>query len=166
MTPGAHRWLPTASASVGLVVAYALLPLTGRDRSWGVALGSLLLVATVPYVAVEVRSVLRGTAPFQDAVAAVVVVSTMAVVGPAATYYGLAAAGGHFEGLATKVDALYFTMSIVSTVGFGDIRPVGQGARLVTTLHIVVTIVVVGGAVRLLTWAARHRMTGGGSDRA
>ena len=53
-------------------------------------------------------------------------------------------------------------MSVVSTVGFGDVRPVGQGARLVTTLHIIFTIVVAGGSLRLLSWAARQRL---GEDR-
>lgn len=153
-----RRWLPTAAVVATLVVAYALLPLTGRDRWWGGALGTCLVLATVPVVVHRTRSVLRSPEPFQDAVAAVAIVATIVVVGPASIYFSMAAETGQFEGIVTKIDALYFTMSIVSTVGFGDVRAVGQGARLVTTLHIVFSIVVAGGSLRLLTWAARRRL--------
>lgn len=153
-----RRWAPSAAIVGGLAMGYALLPLTGPHRAWGAAVGILLVLAPVPVVVRRVRAILGSPEPFQEALAAVVVVSTLIVIGPASTYYGLATSRSEFEGLSTKIDALYFTMSVVSTVGFGDVRPVGQGARLVTTLHIIFTIVVAGGSLRLLSWAARQRL--------
>ena len=164
MTPAMRRWVTTGFVVATLVLAYAVLLLTGRDRWWGGALGTALVLATVPVVAHRARAVLRSSQPFQEAVAAVAVVSTLVVVGPAAVYVAMAAETGEFEGLVTKIDAIYFTVAIVSTVGFGDVRPVGQAARLVTTLHIVFTIVVAGGSLRLLTWAARRRLADRDAD--
>lgn len=165
MTPAMRRWVTTGFVVATLVLAYAVLLLTGRDRWWGGALGTALVLATVPVVAHRARAVLRSSQPFQEAVAAVAVVSTLVVVGTAAAVYvAMAAETGEFEGLVSKIDAIYFTMAIVSTVGFGDVRPVGQAARLVTTLHIVFTIVVAGGSLRLLTWAARRRLADRDAD--
>ena len=38
--------------------------------------------------------------------------------------------------LQTHVDALYFSLSIVSTVGFGDVHATGQAARAIVSLQI------------------------------
>jgi voltage-gated potassium channel len=60
-------------------------------------------------------------------------------------------------GIATKIDALYFTVTIVSTVGFGDITATGQGARALVTAHMIVNLVLLTVAIRLLSWALKQR---------
>ncbi len=50
------------------------------------------------------------------------------------------------------------TVTVFSTVGFGDITPKTEVAQLVTTVQMLVDLVVVGVVVRLiLTTAARGR---------
>lgn len=49
-----------------------------------------------------------------------------------------------FTGLVTRTDALYFTITTVSTVGYGDIHAVGQAARALVTMMIVFDIVFLG----------------------
>lgn len=48
----------------------------------------------------------------------------------------------------TRIDAIYFTITTLSTVGFGDIRPVTEQARLWVSIQIiaglVITIYVIG----------------------
>ena len=64
------------------------------------------------------------------------------------------------NGLSTKIDALYFEMTMVSTVGFGDVAAVSQGARFVATLNMLMNMVFLGASLRLLGWAVqRHRET-------
>ncbi|SNQ50709.1 Ion transport 2 domain protein [Frankia canadensis] len=53
----------------------------------------------------------------------------------ATTYYSLAYYGQEMAGIRTRTDALYFTVTVLTTVGFGDIRAVGQTARVVVTLQ-------------------------------
>ena len=53
---------------------------------------------------------------------------TFLVVSFAAVYYVLGTEmEGQMNGISTKTDSLYFTVTMLSTVGFGDITAVGQG---------------------------------------
>jgi hypothetical protein len=52
--------------------------------------------------------------------------------------------------LSTKTDALYFSLTITGTVGFGDIHPVTQAARALVALHIAFNIAYLGTAVSAL----------------
>ena len=46
------------------------------------------------------------------------------------------ASPGQIEELHTRTDALYFTLSTMATVGYGDVHAVGQAARaLVCARH-------------------------------
>ena len=55
-----------------------------------------------------------------------------------------------FDGLHTRVDALYFTLVTMATVGYGDVHAEGQGARLLVIGLIVFDVVIVASLVRLL----------------
>lgn len=72
-------------------------------------------------------------------------------------YLRLAGVSGQFEGITTRVDALYFTLTTLTTVGYGDINAVGQTARVVVMLQMVFNVVVIATAVRLLLIAVRRR---------
>ena len=61
------------------------------------------------------------------------------------------------QGIETKIDALYFTITVVSTVGFGDITATGQGARLIVSANMIVNLVLLTIAIRLLSWAVKQR---------
>ena len=162
----AHRsmaWLvaTTAGSVVGLVAVYAAAPMSGRSKAWGVVVGLGAMTAVIPVLVRRIRAVLKSDKPVAEAISALIMTSTLIVVGSASAYFSLASSRpGQFRGLETKLDALYFAVVVMSTVGFGDIAPVGQAARLLATLHIVVTVSFLGGAVRLLTWAARQRLDG------
>ncbi|MFJ1704462.1 potassium channel family protein [Kitasatospora sp. NPDC088346] len=56
-------------------------------------------------------------------------------------YLAMARTPGEFQGISTKVDALYFTVITMATVGYGDIVPSGQVARVVVMLQILYTLV-------------------------
>ena len=88
-------------------------------------------------------------------------------------YLSLAARGDRqMEGVETHLDALYFTVTMITTVGFGDITPSGQLARGVATVQMVFNVVVLGFLVRTVLQVGqessrwRHRVgspsTGGG----
>lgn len=149
----------TAGIVLGLVAVYAAAPLSGAGQAWGVVVGLAAMLTVVPVLVRRVRAVLESARPLADAVAAIAVIFTMIIFGTASTYFALASSNpGQFEGLETKIDAAYFAVVVISTVGFGDIAPVGQAARLVTTLHIVVNVTFIGVALRLVTWATRRRL--------
>ena len=77
----------------------------------------------------------------------------MVVVFFAFGYYLLARHDPHpgRAGLHTRIDALYFAMSTMSTIGFGDVHAAGQAARVLVIAQIVFDLVFVGAAASLVT---------------
>ena len=55
------------------------------------------------------------------------------------------------SGLETRTDALYFTLSTMTTVGYGDVHAEGQLARAMVCVLIVFNVVVVAALVRAYT---------------
>jgi len=153
----ARRSAVRSVALVGvLAVCFGVLPLQG-DRWWlGVLIGSAVLAAMVPLTVRRVRRVLGSDRPGLEALEALVLLSGMLVVGFAAIYFAMNRDGDQLAGLDTRIDALYFTVTTLSTVGFGDITASGQAARLVVTVQILCNLVFVGIAVRVFVGAARR----------
>jgi peptidoglycan/LPS O-acetylase OafA/YrhL len=84
----------------------------------------------------------------------------------ATTYVGLSQQSGEFNGLHTKVDAIYFTVVTMATVGYGDITPTGQTARVVVVLQIVYTLVFVTSGATAIGQQLRGRVADRGRARA
>jgi voltage-gated potassium channel len=142
---------------VVLGVCFALLPLRGA-RSWmGVVVGGVVLAAIVPLAVRRLRRVLASDRPVLEAVEAVVLLLAMLITGFAAMYYAMNDGGDQFAGLGTRIDAIYFTTSTLSTVGFGDVHATGQAARLAVTVQILFDLAFIGIAARALLTVAQHR---------
>jgi len=55
----------------------------------------------------------------------------------------------------TRTDTLYFTVTIFSTVGFGDITAASQSARLVVTAQMLLDVLALGLIVRAFVGAVQ-----------
>ena len=144
-------------AMTTLLFAYFMLPMNG-DRS-SLTKGAVALVATTVFLVVFVRQVRRITQaryPVLRAVEALVTVATLFVVVVASVHVALATQNpsAYSEAL-TRMDGLYFTVTVLATVGFGDITPVSETARIVTTVQMVLGVALLGAGVRLLLAVAR-----------
>jgi hypothetical protein len=60
-------------------------------------------------------------------------------------------------GSLTRTEALYFTVTVLSTVGFGDITPKTDVARVIVMIQMVLDFLVLGVVVRLIIDSARRR---------
>jgi voltage-gated potassium channel len=56
----------------------------------------------------------------------------------------------------TRTDALYFTVTVFATVGFGDISATSQKARIIVTVQMILDLIVIGLVVRLFLSAVQH----------
>ncbi|MFG3154959.1 potassium channel family protein [Streptomyces sp. NPDC048219] len=152
--------------ALGLVVAYFLLPL---DRlgphhpvlSW--VFFAVGLTAVAALLLRQIRHVLTGRTDTHPGVVIPLLV-LLSVHVFAATYYVLAKQPGEFDGLRTRVDSLYFTVVTLATVGYGDITPRGQTARIVTILQIIYSFVFLTAAGTALGQQLRSRVAGHGDD--
>ncbi|MEU2895351.1 potassium channel family protein [Streptomyces sp. NPDC001273] len=136
-----------------LVAAYFLLPLDrlGPQRpalSWvlfGVALAliALLLLRQVVRVLLSVPGVRPGLV--------IPPLMCLSILVFATAYLALARNPGELDGISTRLDALYFTLVTLATIGYGDITPRGQEARLVAVLQIVYSFVFLTAAATSLT---------------
>jgi drug/metabolite transporter (DMT)-like permease len=157
---GSHLWgyaVRPIISTAGLLTAYYLLPLTERFTAATLATlgGGLLGVALL--IVWHVRAILRSPRPRLRAVQALGVVLPLFLLLFAAAYYLLADSEPQsFTERLTRTDALYFTVTVFSTVGFGDITAHTELARLVTTGQMVSDLVVIGVAARVIVGAAQE----------
>ena len=63
---------------------------------------------------------------------------------------------GTFSQPMTRTDALYFTVTVFSTVGFGDITAVTEAARVLVTGQMIAGIVIVGLGARIIVDAVKR----------
>ena len=143
----------TTAAIAGLYVAYAFVPI-GIFDLWpflifaaGAVLFSIALIGQLRAITVADRPTLR-------AIEAVGVLVTLINVAFAITYLMIADQyPGAFSQPLDKIGALYFTTTVLSTVGFGDIVAVTDPARIAVMVQMLVDLVLLAAGVRLLAGA-------------
>src|SRR3954453_16438384 len=139
---------------VVLVVMLAVYLVAPWDRRMDLSAGALLvgwLVVLVLVVVLDVLAVLRSRYPWRRA-AEGAVLSVLVLLLPFASAYVLMeqADPGSFTQSLTRIDGLYFAVTVFSTVGFGDIAPVSEVARVVVTVQIIIDLLLVGIIVKVL----------------
>ncbi|WP_374211969.1 potassium channel family protein [Streptomyces sp. C10-9-1] len=157
----AVRWSMATAAVALMAVAYFLLPIDhlGPQRpllSWGVFCVALVSIALL--LLHQIRNVILDRPHARPALAIMLLVS-MSVVVFAGAYQALAQKPGEFSGLATRVDALYFTVVTLATVGYGDIVPTGQTARVVAVVQILYNVVFLTAATTTVSRRVRSQVS-------
>jgi voltage-gated potassium channel Kch len=132
-----------------VLLAYFVVPDSADNAPIGVLLGSLLAIAglaAVTWVIVdEMRRAEKRLRPIHLFLALELVVVIFALA-----YYGVALRRpGEFIGLETRLDALYFSLTTVATVGYGDISASGQLARLLVSFQLAFNLIFVAALVGL-----------------
>ena len=153
----------SALALVGVLVAYYAVPVGELQSSWDVVFAALGLVAglaAIVYVALRQVKVMAQYRQGDPSVRLDVLVLLLVVVVPlfAVGYYAVEKGDpGQFADLDTKTDALYFTLSTLATVGFGDVHATGQLARVLVTIQMTFDLVFVAALVTVLSAQLRAR---------
>lgn len=140
-----------------ILAVYFLLPTNLPVSQWGEAAWLLILgLLFVGVLAWQVRRIIRSSVPGAVAIEVWVIVYVMfqTVMASVHLMTDVADPGSYTEPL-DHVGALYFTAAIGTTVGFGDISAVSDGARLITTAHMVAGLAFIGVAAKLIVAAAK-----------
>ena len=119
-------------------------------------------------IIVAIRRLLRAAE--QQRIRALVMMLCVTVLFFSWTDVVVAKIPGQFVDLHSKTDAVYFSVSTLATVGFGDVHPSGELARAAVTIQILFNLVFLGAAVATISglWRQRtsHRLAGHRDGRA
>ncbi|HEY5856063.1 MAG TPA: potassium channel family protein [Aldersonia sp.] len=108
----------------------------------------------------QIRRILRSRYPIVRAVEALAVALPVYWLGFAIGYYLMAAATPQtFSTGLTRMSALYFTITVFCTVGFGDIVALTDTGRAVVTAQIGANLILLGLGGRVLVGAISHART-------
>ena len=146
----------TGSVAV-LVALYYLLPLDRYSTPVAITILVIGLVGFIALVAVQIRLIIRSPFPGLRAIEALATGVPFFLLLFAGTYVVLAAQStANFGGHLSHTDALYFTVTVFSTVGFGDITAKTETARLVVTGQMIADLIILGLAIKVILGAVRR----------
>jgi voltage-gated potassium channel len=145
------------SASV-LVALYYLLPLDGRGSGISefarIVLGALLFLGLMTW---NVKAITQSDNPGLRALEGLMVVVPLFILLFASVYFIISNGDdSQFTEALSRSDALYFTVTIFATVGFGDISPQSEAARLLTSGQMILDLVILGLGVRIILEAVQR----------
>jgi Ion channel len=149
--------LRVAATTVIVVTAYYLLPFD-RAATWG-AVTMLVagLVALIALIGFQVRTIVRSRFPNLRAIEALATSLPLFLLLFAGTYYVMERLSpGSFGTRLSRTDAMYFTVTVFTTVGFGDITAKTETARLVVTGQMIADLLVLGLGVKIILGAVRR----------
>jgi len=139
-----------------LFALYGAVPVADRT-----GLGTLveLLVGLIIFAAVlgwQVLKIMGAEYPELRAAEALAIAVPVVLIVFSFTYLSLSRAEpGSFSEPLNHVRAVYFVITVVSTVGFGDITPKTDAAMIVVSFQIMLDLVLLVGIVRAVFFAAQ-----------
>jgi voltage-gated potassium channel len=160
-----HRRRALVRALVGVLIIdavllglYSILPATGLQLrpipEFLLVLGFFILV-----LATQIRAISRSRLPTVRAA------TTLALVIPlffilCSLFYLVMEAGNadSFTQPIDRVSALYFTITVFSTVGFGDIAAKTDAARVAVSVQMILDLILIGAVVQLILSVAKDSL--------
>jgi hypothetical protein len=147
----------TLAVIAGLVVAYYNLPMD-KPFDGAYAVGLVLgLIAIAVLLTWQVRGIVNSPHPRLRAVDALASTLPPFLLIYSAAYYLMERNNpADFTQLLTRTDALYFTVTTFSTVGFGDITAQSETARVIVITQMIGDLLLVGFAARVVVGAVQE----------
>ena len=144
-------------SAAALFLAYYLLPVRAKTSAQDVLWLITALAIFGGIVALQVRSIAGSRYPRLRAIESMAVTLPLFLIGFARIYLSVSTTESHpFSMALDHTRALYFTITVFSTVGFGDITPTTDFARVIVSVQMILDLVVLGVIVKLLLGAAER----------
>jgi voltage-gated potassium channel len=144
----------------GLLVVYWLLPVQDHvDGGWALRLvGGLALTGGV--IVWEVFAIERSKRPFVRAIEALAASLCVFIVVFSITYLAIShARPDSFSEHLDKVSAMYFVVTTLATVGYGDITPTTHTTQVLATIQMLLDLVVIAVTARVLLRVANTALS-------
>jgi voltage-gated potassium channel len=142
---------------VGVIGAYYLLPLGGgsgtAEAIARLAAGAVIFVGIMVF---EVRRIVKADLPELRAVESLALAVPFFLTTYAAAYVTLSAVSpGSFSQPLNRTGGLYFSIVTFGTVGYGDIAPVTDLARILVSTQVLGDLVFIALVLRIVATASR-----------
>jgi voltage-gated potassium channel len=167
LTARRRRWLivrgllRALATTVFMVALYYLLPLDRRSDTFVFAVLTVGVVVLAVMIAWQVRAIESSDYPGIRAVQALASTTPLFLLLFASTYLLLSRNDpATFTEPLDRSDALYLTVTIFATVGFGDISAKTETARLVVTTQMLLDLVVLGLGIQVILGAVKRGKAG------
>jgi voltage-gated potassium channel len=148
--------LRVLATTVAMLVLYAVVPIPGTSGLGAFAGMVIGLAVFVGLVGWQLRTIVQADHPLMRAVEVVTLALPLLAVVFAFTYLSISRAdSASFSEDLNRVDAMYYTVSTISTVGFGDIAAESDAARALVTVQMLFDLALLAGLVRLVVLATR-----------
>jgi hypothetical protein len=142
-----------------LIGAYYVLPIGHESGPRTIVRLGLDIALVGAVFAWQIRRISLAALPELRAIEALGIVIAVFLVLFSGIYLAMSHELLHnFSQRLDQTKALYFTVSVFSTVGFGDITPRTDAARLVVSVQMLLDLAIIGAAVRIIFNAARSRI--------
>jgi hypothetical protein len=149
--------LRALASTAALVTLYYLLPLDHSTRWLAITMLVIGLVALIGLISFQVRAISTSPFPGLRAVEALATSLPLFLLLFASTYVVMGAiAASSFNQPMTHTNALYFTVTVFATVGFGDITAKTETARLLVTGQMIIDLIILGIGVRVILGAVQR----------
>nr|WP_296777622.1 potassium channel family protein [Rhodococcus sp. (in: high G+C Gram-positive bacteria)] len=147
---------PIATA-VMLTALYFVVPMQAIENVGSVVfLAAVLLVVTVVCAWQGVK-IVKADYPAVQAIETLAAVVPAYLIGFSVAYYLMSvSAADNFNEALSRMGSLYFTLSVFTTVGFGDIAASSDFARAIVSVQMVGNLVIIALGGRLLLAAVRR----------
>ena len=142
-----------------LLTAYLLVPVHPDTAAISaVAWAAILAGVTVAVVFVhQARRITHSAYPLLAGAEALIIVLVIFLIGFAFVYLVMStSAPDTFSEPLNRTGALYFAITVLSTVGFGDITPESDASRWLVSAQMLIDIGLIAGALRLMFGIARR----------
>jgi UDP-N-acetylmuramyl pentapeptide phosphotransferase/UDP-N-acetylglucosamine-1-phosphate transferase len=146
--------LVSVAALLGL---YAALPLEGSHSESPAVLLVAALAVVGAVLTLQIRAIMRSHRPRARAVEALATSIPLLILTFASIYVVMSnETPSSFTETLDRTDALYFAVTVLSTVGFGDITPTTDATRGVVTVQMIVNLLVLGIGLRVVLGAVQR----------
>lgn len=148
-------WITAGVAA--LLAAYFLIPTKSADQGSDAPWLILALCVFTAIAALQIPAIVRAAHPVVRAVGTVAILVSLYLLIFARVYLSLSLGDPTaFSRTLDTTSALYFTVTVFATVGFGDIFAKTDSMMLLVTFQMLLNLAVLGTLIRLVTMAARQ----------
>jgi voltage-gated potassium channel len=150
--------LRVAVVTTVLCILYVFAPMDGRSEDAFALRLVVSLVVLMVVVTWQIIAVTRSPSPRLRGIEGVAFSVPLLILVFASAYVSMSTIdAGSFTAPLSKVDSVYFTVTVFATVGFGDITPKTEIARILVTIQMIADLVLIGVLAKVLLGVVQQR---------